>query len=105
MMPESKTGEKKATQNVYKAFGIKALFAANSDYVMVDTNKGIANKDVKLIEGSVPDVSGMGLKDALFVLGNSGMKTLVRGSGRVVRQSLLAGTRVAKGDPIILELE
>lgn len=105
MMPESKTGEKKATQNVYKAFGIKALFAANSDYVMVDTNKGIANKDVKLIEGSVPDVSGMGLKDALFVLGNSGMQTLVRGSGRVVRQSLLAGTRVAKGDPIILELE
>ena len=104
-MPESKTGEKKATQNVYKAFGIKALFAANSDYVMVDTNNGIANKDVKLIEGSVPDVSGMGLKDALFVLGNSGLKTLVRGSGRVVKQSLLAGTRVTKGEPIILELD
>jgi len=104
-MPESKTGEKKATQNVYKAFGIKALFASNSDYVMVDTNNGIANKDVKLIEGSVPDVSGMGLKDALYVLGNSGLKTLVRGSGRVVRQSLIAGTRVAKGEPIILELE
>jgi cell division protein FtsI (penicillin-binding protein 3) len=104
-MPESKTGEKKATQNVYKAFGIKALFAANSNYVRVDTNNGIANKDVQLIEGSVPDVSGMGLKDALYVLGNSGLKTLVRGSGRVVRQSLIAGTRVAKGEPIILELE
>jgi cell division protein FtsI (penicillin-binding protein 3) len=47
----------------------------------------------------------MGLKDALYVLGNSGLRTLVRGSGRVVRQSLLAGTRVAKGDPIILELQ
>ena len=105
IMPESKIGEKKATQNVYKTFGIKALFAANSDYVMVDTNNKIANKDVKIIEGSVPDVNGMGLKDALFVLGNSGLKTLVRGSGRVVRQSLLVGTRVAKGDPIILELE
>ncbi len=104
-MPESKIGEKKATQNVYKTFGIKALFAANSDYVMVDTNNRIANKDVKLVEGSVPDVGGMGLKDALYVLGNSGLKTLVRGSGRVVRQSLLAGTRVAKGEPIILELE
>jgi len=104
-MPDSKTGEKKATQNVYKAFGIKALFAANSEYVMVDTNNGIANKDIKLIEGSVPDVSGMGLKDALYVLGNSGLKALVRGSGRVVNQSLLAGTRVVKGEPIILELE
>ena len=105
IMPESKIGEKKATQNVYKTFGIKALFAANSDYVMVDTNNKSANKVVKIIEGSVPDVNGMGLKDALFVLGNSGLKTLVRGSGRVVRQSLLVGTRVAKGDPIILELE
>lgn len=105
IMPESKTGEKKATQHVYKTFGIKALFATNSDYVMVDTNNVIANKDVKLMEGSVPDVSRMGLKDALYVLGNSGLKTLVRGSGRVVRQSLLAGTRVAKGEPIILELE
>lgn len=104
-MPESKTGEKKATQNVYKAFGIKALFASNSDYVMVDTNNGIANKDIKLIEGSVPDVSGMGLKDALYILGNSGLKTIIRGSGRVVNQSLLAGTRVVKGEPIILELE
>ena len=104
-IPESKTGEKKATQNVYKAFGIKALFATNSDYVMVDTNNRIANKEVQVIEGSVPDVSGMGLKDALYILGNSGLKTLVRGSGRVVKQSLLAGTRVAKGEPIVLELE
>jgi cell division protein FtsI (penicillin-binding protein 3) len=104
-MPEAKTGATKATQNVYKAFGIKATFSGNSDYVKVDTNSGVVNKSIKLIEGAVPDVSGMGLKDALFVLGNSGLKTQVRGSGRVVRQSLLAGTPVNKGIPIILELQ
>jgi cell division protein FtsI (penicillin-binding protein 3) len=104
-MPAAKAGEKKATQSVYKAFGIKALFAANSEYVSLDTNKGVANREVKIIEGTVPDVSGMGLRDALYVLGNSGLKAMVRGSGKVIKQSLEAGTRVAKGYPIVLELE
>lgn len=104
-LPEAKAGERKATQAVYKAFGIKALFAANSEYVSLDTNKGVANREVKIIEGTVPDVSGMGLRDALYVLGNSGLKAMVRGSGKVIKQSLEAGTRVAKGYPIVLELE
>jgi cell division protein FtsI (penicillin-binding protein 3) len=47
----------------------------------------------------------MGLKDALYVAGNSGLKVLVRGSGKVVRQSLLAGSSVQKGLPLVLELE
>ncbi|MEJ7778821.1 MAG: penicillin-binding protein [Daejeonella sp.] len=103
-MPSAKAGEKKATQRVYKAFGIKTLFAANAEYVTVDTNKGVVNPEIKIIDGLVPDVNGMGLKDALYVLGNSGLRPLVRGSGRVSRQSLAAGTRVGKGYPIVLEL-
>lgn len=104
-MPSAKAGEKKATQRVYNAFGIKALFAANAEYVAVDTNNGIANQEIKIIEGAVPDVTGMGLKDAVYILGNSGLKPQVRGSGKVVRQSLEAGTSVVKGYPIVLELE
>lgn len=104
-MPEAKSGERKATQAVYKSFGIKALFASNSEYVSIDTNKGVVEQEVKISEGFVPDVSGMGLKDALYVTGNSGLKALVRGRGKVVRQSIEAGTRVQKGFPIVLELE
>lgn len=104
-MPEAKSGERKATQAVYKSFGIKALVASNSEYVSIDTNKGVVEQEVRIAEGFVPDVSGMGLKDALYVTGNSGLKALVRGSGKVIRQSLEAGTRVQKGFPIVLELE
>lgn len=100
-MPSAKAGEKRATQRVYKAFGIKTLFAAN---VTVDTNKGVVNQDIKSIDGLVPDVNGMGLKDAMYVLGNSGLRPLVRGSGKVFKQSLAAGTRAGKGYPIVLEL-
>ena len=104
-LPQAKAGERKATQAVYKAFGIKALFASNSDYISLDTNKGVVSQEVKIKEGFVPDVSGMGLKDALYVAGNSGLKVLVRGSGKVVRQSLAVGTIVQKGLPIVIELE
>jgi cell division protein FtsI (penicillin-binding protein 3) len=103
-MPSAKAGEKKATQRVFKAFGIRALFAANADYVTVDTNKGVINPEIRIVEGSVPDVSGMGLKDALYVLGNSGLRPIVRGSGKVTKQSLIAGTKVGRGYPIVLEL-
>ena len=104
-LPDAKSGERKSTQAVYKSFGIKTLFASNSEYVSIDTNKGVIEQEVKVSEGFVPDVSGMGLRDALYVTGNSGLKALVRGSGRVVRQSLEAGTKVQKGFPIVLELE
>lgn len=104
-LPEAKIGEKKATQNVLKSLGIKASIPGNASYVKVDSSSGVLAKNMKIVQGAVPDVSGMGLRDALYVLGNSGLKAQVRGRGKVVRQSLLAGTRVNKGVPIILELQ
>lgn len=105
-MPSSKAGYKQSTQKVYKALGIKALFAANSDFVnVVDTNNGVAVKEVKFNPRRVPDVSGMGLKDAVFLLSSTGLKPVVRGSGKVRNQSLVPGSRVKKGYPITIELE
>lgn len=52
----------------------------------------------------VPDVRGMGLKDALYLLEQQGMQVQVQGKGKVVQQSVLAGTPVAKGQPIVLYL-
>lgn len=52
----------------------------------------------------IPDVKGMGLKDAVYLLENKGLKTVVAGKGRVVNQSLAAGTSFQKGQKIILML-
>jgi len=51
-----------------------------------------------------PDVTGMGLKDALYVLENKGFKTMVSGRGRVVSQSVTAGTAYIKGQKITILL-
>ncbi|HEX7367007.1 MAG TPA: penicillin-binding protein [Pelobium sp.] len=105
-MPAVKGHNKQATQKVYQSFGVKALFAStNQDELGIDTNSGIAYKEVKMNKGLVPNVEGMGLKDALYVLGNSGLLPVVKGNGQVVSQSLAAGTPIYKGTRISIELQ
>lgn len=52
----------------------------------------------------MPNVRGMGLKDALYLLENMGLKVSVRGKGKVAVQSVSPGTQLAKGITVILEL-
>ncbi len=52
----------------------------------------------------MPDVKGMGLKDALYVLETAGMKVQVSGRGKINNQSVAAGLPVAKGQQIVLYL-
>lgn len=106
-IPQGKAGQTNALKSVYRAFGIKTAFApAAGEYInMVDTNSGVKTREISANEGSVPDVIGMGLKDALYLVGNSGLKPFVKGRGRVARQSLAGGMRVGKGSSILLELE
>jgi len=54
--------------------------------------------------GMVPNVMGMGLKDALYILENRGLKVRIVGSGMVKKQSLQPGSRCFNGSAITLEL-
>ena len=51
-----------------------------------------------------PDVTGMGLKDAVYLLENKGLIVEVQGRGRVQNQSIAAGTGFIKGQKISLLL-
>lgn len=52
----------------------------------------------------VPDVKGMGLKDALYILESRDIKVVARGTGKVKQQSLPPGTMLAKNQKLILDL-
>ena len=54
--------------------------------------------------GLVPNVQGMTLRDAIYILENIGLKVSISGNGRVKRQSLGPGVRASKGRTIELEL-
>ncbi|MGM9477321.1 penicillin-binding protein [Pedobacter sp. GSP4] len=103
--PPTKAGQSKATQKVYKAFGFKPLFASKSEYYnIIDTSAGTIFQENNEQKGVMPNVAGMGLKDALYLLGNAGLKTKVQGSGKVISQSIAAGTKVGKGLGVQIEL-
>lgn len=53
----------------------------------------------------VPDVKGLGLKDAIYALENNGYKCRHSGSGHVTAQSPEAGEALKKGSTIKLTLE
>jgi cell division protein FtsI (penicillin-binding protein 3) len=58
----------------------------------------------KIIKGLVPNVVGMGAKDAMFILENAGMRVKLNGRGVVTRQSIVPGSRLVKGEIISIEL-
>lgn len=69
----------------------------------IDSNH-IVWKPKKILMESVPDVRGMTLRDALYLLENKGLRVQYEGSGRVSRQSQLPGSRALKGTIIKLDL-
>ena len=67
------------------------------DTPMVEVVKRSIKKDV------VPSVVGMGLRDAIYILENQGLKVQSNGYGQVVQQSILPNTK-ARGQTIRLYL-
>ncbi|MFC0877672.1 penicillin-binding protein [Saccharicrinis sp. FJH2] len=69
-------------------------------------NKGdhIEVKPLSIIDGLVPNVLGMGAKDALFLLENAGLSVRMSGVGRVVEQSISPGSRITGHSTIYIRL-
>ena len=67
----------------------------------------LRNVDVKSIElgDKMPNVVGMGLKDALYILESRGLEVRFTGSGAVQRQSIAAGQRIKAGQRVTLQLK
>lgn len=104
--PIAKSGNQNDLERVYHKLNYFTISSApDADWVST-ANFGNA---VKMIDKSfkkevVPNVVGMGAKDAVFLLENSGLKVRISGRGTVKKQSLPAGTRIMSGYEIILEL-
>jgi len=52
----------------------------------------------------MPNVRGMGLKDALYLLENMGVKVAIKGKGKITTQSIAPGTTLGKGVTVMLQL-
>ncbi len=55
-------------------------------------------------ENLVPNVVGMGARDAVYLMEQAGLRVTIVGNGRVTRQSIMRGTKATKGRAITLYL-
>lgn len=77
-----------------------------ADWVKVNYNDDLVYepKALTLIDGLVPDVTGMGARDAIYLLEKSGLRVNLIGSGKVVSQSFRPGQKRVRGTTISITL-
>ena len=71
----------------------------------VDSMATVHISSLDVAADAMPDVVGMGLKDALFLLESRGLRVQIEGHGRVVSQSLPANVRVRGGETVSITLK
>jgi cell division protein FtsI (penicillin-binding protein 3) len=71
----------------------------------VQAQRKIVEADAWKVEnGTMPDLKGFGLKDALELLEKQHLQVIATGKGKVVSQSILPGTPVQRRQTVYLNL-
>jgi len=78
---------------------------ANVVLSALNINKRVDQPTARYASNVMPDVTGMGAKDAVYQLESRGLKVRLHGCGHVRRQSFPAGKVVTKGSECILYLD
>lgn len=94
-LPEANAGYAADFRGLFDYIGIPYKNKTNNEWAYVDPFEQkmlIENKNIA--KAKVPDVRGMGARDAVFVLENLGLGVSVQGSGRVTRMSITPGTPI-----------
>ncbi|HHU97744.1 MAG: penicillin-binding protein [Bacteroidota bacterium] len=105
--PRLKNGNWSQSQQVLAGMDLPMGDLGNTgDWVTVSLDStGYIPREIKMNGSTIPDVRGMGARDAVYLLEKSGLRVNVHGSGRVVSQSLSPGQRVVKGVTIALTMK
>ena len=105
--PLVKAGNLLAADYVLNSFGFNVINGWNGSYKYGNPIWGIAeekdNKTVRLVKQAVsskkvmPNIVGMGARDAVYLLEKHGVKVRIMGRGKVKEQSIKPGTTLRKG--------
>jgi cell division protein FtsI (penicillin-binding protein 3) len=105
MAPEAGNGYREDINRVLSELDVRYKKTANDDWVATrERGDTIRLVGLKVSRGLVPDVRGMSLRDAVFLLENSGYRVKYNGKGKVLRQSPEHGARYFEGQIVSLEL-
>ncbi len=113
LIPDVKPGNLLAADYVLKALSIKTNGGWNGSYSTGNPIWGKASKSTASVElkqenavakNLIPDVNGMGARDAVYLLESRGVKVTVVGRGKVSKQSIAPMTKITPGMRMTIEL-
>jgi cell division protein FtsI (penicillin-binding protein 3) len=106
--PPAKNGSRFELTRVYDEMKVpyKMNFGEQSSNFVIASTSGtkVELKDNVFNNKMVPNVVGMGLIDAIYMLEIYGLSVVVKGSGVVKSQSISSGSKIIKGQVITLVL-
>ncbi|MCX6321928.1 MAG: penicillin-binding protein [Bacteroidia bacterium] len=103
--PEAGNGYRADINEVLRNLNVRYKRTADDEWVATrESGDTIRLAGVKMLDGLVPDVRGMSLRDAIYLLENTGLRVRYSGKGRVLRQSPEHGARYYEGTVVSLEM-
>jgi cell division protein FtsI (penicillin-binding protein 3) len=114
LVPQVKDGNILAADYVLSTLGIKTNrnWKENTNYTSPIWGKALINSNcIDLTSHKpqdkriMPDVIGMGARDAVYLIESRGVKCKLQGRGHIVKQSIPAGNYIKKGEVCLLTLE
>ena len=104
-VPLIQSGLAEELQMICTQFGIKNHYKGAERWVKSSVNNSVIDWRANAVEeATVPDVLGMTLRDALYVLENKGLRVNYSGKGRVKAQSMTVGANIPKDGIIRITL-
>ena len=114
LIPDVKNGNMLAANYVLEHLGVKTDRQWEGSYVSggnpiwgtaVRKANDVGLSKMKTYKNIVPDVTGMGASDAVYMLESRGLKTTIKGRGKVKSQSIAAGSVIKKGQTCEILME
>ena len=104
-VPDVKAGNVISAQYVLNELGLKSQGGQGYEWGTASVgNRSVDFQQVKMTDNLVPNVVGMGARDAVYTIESRGMHVRMHGKGRVKSQSVAAGSKIVKGQTVVLEL-
>ena len=103
--PEAGNGYRSDINEVLGSLDVRYRRTSHEDWVATrESGDTIRLAPIKEVKGLVPDVRGMSLRDAIYMLENSGYRVHYSGKGKVLRQSPEHGARASEGSVVSLDM-
>lgn len=105
-VPDVKSGDVESTRHVLESLGVKAYCDNVNDWCTSEIKGGsVILTQRSMYENTMPNVKGMGARDAIYILESRGLTAQIIGRGKVRSQSVPPGTIVRKGRVVRLDLK